>query len=187
MKLGFIGTGNIGLPICTHLAGKGHEVHAFDLDAQALARAVSAGAHAADSPVAVARQADVVFTCLPGPAEVEEVVLGADGIARAARDGLVLVDLTTNFPEHAQRIAAALAERGVGMLEAPVGNGVVGARAGRSSVICFCTFFHSTPNGGLLSMKSKRLSASWSSDRVLPSLMLVTSWPLISMSALQMA
>lgn len=136
MKLGFIGTGNIGLPICTHLAGKGHEVHAFDVDAQALARAVSAGAHAADSPVAVARQADVVFTCLPGPAEVEEVVLGADGVVRAARDGLVLVDLTTNFPEHAQRIAAALAERGVGMLEAPVGNGVVGARAGRSSVIC---------------------------------------------------
>lgn len=136
MRLGFIGTGNIGLPICTHLVGKGHEVLAFDLDPQALARAVSAGARAVDAPVAAARQADVVFTCLPGPAEVEAVVLGADGIVQAARDGLVLVDLTTNFPESARRVADALAERGVGMLEAPVGNGVVGARAGRSSVIC---------------------------------------------------
>ncbi|MCY1561481.1 hypothetical protein D9M68_987430 [compost metagenome] len=56
-----------------------------------------------------------------------------------------------------------------------------------SSVIRFCTFFHSTPKGGLLSMKSNLPLASWSSDRVLPSLMFSTFWPLISMSALQIA
>jgi len=110
MRLAFIGTGNIGLPICTHLVGKGHEVHVFDVDPQALARAVSAGARAVDGPVAAARQADVVFTCLPGPAEVEAVVLGGDGVVQAARDGLVLVDLTTNFPE-SPSVASACSRR----------------------------------------------------------------------------
>ncbi|MBK8741918.1 MAG: NAD(P)-dependent oxidoreductase [Betaproteobacteria bacterium] len=136
MKLGFIGAGNIGLHICTNLARKGHEVYVCDSEPAAQAKAVAAGAQPVASPRAAAQVADVVFTCLPGPAEVETVALGDDGIAQAARPGLVLVDLTTNFPEHARRIAAALSERGIGMLEAPVGNGVVGARECRSSVIC---------------------------------------------------
>lgn len=136
MKLGFIGVGNIGLPICANLVRKGHEVHAFDRDPAALARAVTAGALPATSAPAVADMAEVVFTCLPGPAEVEAVTLGDEGFARDARAGLVLVDLTTNFPEHARHVAAELSACGIDMLEAPVGNGVVGAREGRSSVIC---------------------------------------------------
>ena len=136
MKLGFIGTGNIGLPICSNLVRAGHEVFACDKDAGALARAVAGGAQAVDTPVAAARGADVVFTCLPGPAEVESVALGANGIVLAARPGLAMVDLTTNFPEPARKIAATLAKHGMEMLEAPVGNGVVGAREGRASVIC---------------------------------------------------
>jgi 3-hydroxyisobutyrate dehydrogenase-like beta-hydroxyacid dehydrogenase len=136
MKLGFIGVGNMGLPICANLVRKGHEVHAFDTDPAAQARAASVGALPVSSPRTAAQAADVVFSCLPGPVEVEAVAFGEDGVAQAARPGLVLVDLTTNFPEHARRIAAALHERGVDMLEAPVGNGVVGAREGRASVIC---------------------------------------------------
>ena len=136
MKLGFIGVGNLGLPICTHLMRKGHEVHAFDCDPAALARAVTAGAQPANSTRDAVRAAEVVFTCLPGPDEVEAVALGDDGLAQSGEPGLVLADLTTNFPEHAKRVAAALSARGINMLEAPVGNGVVGAREGRSSVIC---------------------------------------------------
>ena len=136
MKLGFIGVGNIGLHLCANLVRKGHEVLAFDCDAAALAKAVKAGAQEADSIRAVALSAEIVFTCLPGPAEVEAVALGEEGLAQSARPGFVLVDLTTNFPGHARRLATAMHERGMEMLEAPVGNGVVGAREGRSSVIC---------------------------------------------------
>jgi 3-hydroxyisobutyrate dehydrogenase-like beta-hydroxyacid dehydrogenase len=136
MKLGFIGVGNIGLHLCANLVRKGHEVFAFDCDAAAIAKAVKAGAQEADSIRAVAVAAEIVFTCLPGPAEVEAVVLGEEGLAQSARPGFVLVDLTTNFPGHARRLATAMHERGMEMLEAPVGNGVVGAREGRSSVIC---------------------------------------------------
>lgn len=135
MKLGFIGVGNIGRHLCAHLVRKGHEVHVYDIDATALARVVGAGGVAAASIREVA-MTEVVFTCLPGPAEVETVLLGDDGVAAVAPAGLIVVDLTTNFPDHARRIAGALQERGIGMLEAPVGNGVVGAREGRASVIC---------------------------------------------------
>ena len=136
MKLGFIGTGNIGLPVCGHLVAKGHDVRAFDRDPAAQARAVDAGARPADSAITAVDDVEVVFTCLPGPVEVDDVVLGDRGFAQVASPGLVLVDLTTNFPAEARRVAAAIAGRGMQMLEAPVGNGVVGARAGRSSVIC---------------------------------------------------
>ena len=136
MRLGFIGAGNIGLPICGHLVAKGHDVLVFDRDPAAQARAVAAGAQAAELVIAAADAAEVVFTCLPGPADVDDVVLGEQGFARIGRPGLVLVDLTTNFPDAARCMSTALAEREMLMLEAPVGNGVVGARAGRSSVIC---------------------------------------------------
>ena len=134
MKIGFIGTGNLGAPICINFLKQGHAVMAHDRDPAALARVP--GVVAAASPVEVATQADVVFACLPGPAEVEAAALGPNGVAQAARPGLVFVDLATNFPESVKRVAAALAAKTVGYLEAPVGNGVVGAREGRASVIC---------------------------------------------------
>src|SRR5687767_10353108 len=102
MKLGFIGVGNLGLPICTHLMRKGHEVHAFDCDPAAVARAVTAGPEAAQSARDAVPAAEGVLTRLPGPDEVESVALGDDGLAQSAQPGLVLVDLTTNFPEHAK-------------------------------------------------------------------------------------
>src|SRR6187397_3176756 len=101
MKLGFIGAGNIGLHLCTHLVRSGHEVQVLDIDPAAQARAIAAGGQAADSLRAIAQASEVVFTCLPGPDEVEAVLLGADGVAAAARPGLVVVDLTTNFPDRA--------------------------------------------------------------------------------------
>lgn len=134
MRLGFIGTGNLGAPICANLIRHGHEVFAHDRESAALERVP--GAVRAGSPAEVAARSEVVFACVPGPAEVQAVALGEDGVASAARDGLVFVDLTTNFPEAVKRVAAALEAKGIAMLEAPVGNGVVGAREGRSSVIC---------------------------------------------------
>jgi len=134
MKIGFIGTGNIGAPICANFIRKGHAVLAYDRDPAALGRVE--GAARAASAAEVAAATEVVFACLPGPAEVESVALGAGGIAEGAHEGLVFVDLATNFPQAVKRIAEGLAAKGVAMLEAPVGNGVVGAREGRASVIC---------------------------------------------------
>lgn len=134
MRLGFIGVGNLGAPICANLIKRGHEVLVYDRDPAAIAGVP--GATRIGSPAEATADSQVVFACVPGPAEVEEVALGVDGVASAAHQGLVFVDLTTNFPESVKRVAAALEARGVAMLEAPVGNGVVGAREGRSSVIC---------------------------------------------------
>jgi 3-hydroxyisobutyrate dehydrogenase len=135
MQIGFIGVGNIGTPMCRHLIEAEHHVVAFDVNADHLARIVSLGARAADSPKAVAQASDIVFSSLPGPTEVEQVALGDEGIIAAARPGLIYVDLSTNFPATAQRVCAALAEKGVTMLDAPVSGGVVGAERGSLAVM----------------------------------------------------
>ncbi|MCZ6876243.1 MAG: NAD(P)-dependent oxidoreductase, partial [bacterium] len=135
MQLGFVGVGNIGTPMCRHLIEAGHNVVAYDANADHLARIVSLGAQAADSPKAVAQACDIVFSSLPGPHEVEQVALGEDGIIAAARPGLIYVDLSTNFPAMAQRVCAALADKGVTMIDAPVSGGVVGAERGSLAVM----------------------------------------------------
>ncbi len=135
MKIGFIGVGNIGTPMCRHLIEAEHNVLAYDANADHLARIVNLGAQAADSPRAVAQACDIVFSSLPGPHEVEQVALGEDGIIAAARPGLIYVDLSTNFPATAQRVCAALAEKGVTMIDAPVSGGVVGAERGSLAVM----------------------------------------------------
>ena len=135
MRLGFIGVGNIGTPMCRHLIEAGHTILAYDVSENNLARIVSLGAQAADSPRAVAEQCDIVFSSLPGPLEIEHVALGEDGIIAAARPGLLYVDLSTNAPATAQAICAALAEKGVMMLDAPVSGGVTGAERGTLAVM----------------------------------------------------
>lgn len=135
MQLGFVGVGNIGTPMCRHLIEAGHTILAYDLNASNLARIVSLGAQSAESPKAVAQACDIVFSSLPGPREVEQVALGADGIIAAARPGLIYVDLSTNAPSVAQRVCAALAEQQVTMLDAPVSGGVVGAESGTLAVM----------------------------------------------------
>ncbi len=135
MQLGFIGVGNIGTPMCRHLIEAGHTVLAYDVNPGNLARIVSLGAQQAASPKAVAQACDIVFSSLPGPREVEQVALGEEGISAAARRGLIYVDLSTNAPSAAQRVCAALAERGVTMLDAPVSGGVVGAESGSLAVM----------------------------------------------------
>ena len=136
MKLGFIGVGNLGSPICSQFVHKGHDVKVYDLDEVAVDKAISFGASRAESPADAARQADVLFTCLPGPREVNDVAFGEQGVVSAAKPNMVFVDLTTSFADESRRTCAKLAEHGIAMLEAPVGNGVVGAREARSSVIC---------------------------------------------------
>ena len=134
MKIGFVGLGNMGGPMCRNIIrNTNHEVVVFDLNPAAMAACT--GAIAGASAAAVAAACDVVLISLPLPAVVEAAVLGADGVAAHMRPGTVLIDLSTNAPSTAQRLHAALATRGVAMLEAPVSGGVARAVDGSITIM----------------------------------------------------
>ncbi len=129
-KIGFIGLGNMGLPMARNLVAAGHEVRAFDTAASALERAVAAGATAAADLVAVVAGAATVITMLPAGEQVREVYLGHDGIIGRAGRRTLLIDCSTIDVETARAVQAAAAAAGFDMLDAPVSGGVAGAEAG---------------------------------------------------------
>jgi len=136
MKIGFVGVGNMGGPMCRNIIkNSNHEVIVYDLDPAAVARCTELGARAGDSPAALAREADVVMTSLPMPADVERVALGPDGIGEGAHDGLVYFDLSTNSPTMVRRVATELEGKGVCMLDSPVSGGVSGAEAATIAIM----------------------------------------------------
>jgi 3-hydroxyisobutyrate dehydrogenase-like beta-hydroxyacid dehydrogenase len=130
MQLGFIGLGTMGASMAANLQKAGHRLVVNDLRRAAAASHLAAGAAWAETPRQVAEAAEVVFTSLPGPPEVEAVALGGDGLLGAMRDGGAYFDLSTNSPSVVRRIHAAFAERGLHMLDAPVSGGPRGARTG---------------------------------------------------------
>ena len=128
MKIGFIGTGNIGAPIAAQLLAAGNLLFVHDRRRAAAEPLVAAGAQWSPSPAAIAAECDAVATCLPGPSEMEEVCLGRDGVAAALRPGALYIDHTTNSPDLVRRVHAILGSHGVAMLDAPVSGGMEGAR-----------------------------------------------------------
>lgn len=136
MKVGFIGVGHMGGPMCRNIIkNSGHEVVVFDLDAHALEACTALGATAGASVKAVASEVDVIMTSLPMPKDVERVALGPDGIAEGAKEGLVYFDLSTNSPIMVRSIAERLAPTGVTMLDAPVSGGTIGAEKGTIAIM----------------------------------------------------
>jgi 3-hydroxyisobutyrate dehydrogenase len=127
-RVGFIGLGNMGGPMCGHLASAGFDVTAFDLDAAALERAAQAGARPAASAVQCAERAQAVITMLPAPPHVEQVLI-ADGVIAAMHRGAVSIDMSTSSIAVGQRVAAAARECGVDVLDAPVAGQSIGAKA----------------------------------------------------------
>jgi 3-hydroxyisobutyrate dehydrogenase-like beta-hydroxyacid dehydrogenase len=135
MKIGFIGVGNMGGPMCRNIIrNTNHQVVVHDPDPAAVARCTALGAQAAASIAGLAG-CEVVFTSLPLPEVVERVIAGPGGLAETAAAGTVVIDLSTNSPETAQAMASALAARGVAMLEAPVSGGVARAEEGTIAVM----------------------------------------------------
>lgn len=131
MKVGFIGVGNMGGPMCRNIIrNTNHEVIVFDLSPDAVKACTDIGASAASSVADVAARCDVVITSLPIPKVVEDVTLGPDGIAAHAKPGTVFIDLSTNAPATAQKVSAGMAAKGIAMLEAPVSGGVARATDG---------------------------------------------------------
>ena len=127
MQIGFIGLGVMGRPMALHLLKAGHSLAVYARRPEAAASLAAAGATLAASPSELAARSDVVMTNVTATADVEEVLLGANGVVHGARPGTVVIDFSTISPQATRRIAAALAERQIDMLDAPVSGGPVGA------------------------------------------------------------
>jgi 3-hydroxyisobutyrate dehydrogenase-like beta-hydroxyacid dehydrogenase len=122
MKVGFIGLGVMGAPMALNVLKGGHELTVYDRSPEAVARLVAAGAKAAASPKDVGAASEIVVTMLPEPQHVEQVALGADGIAAGMKKGGMVIDMSTIDPVTSQRVGKALKEQGIAMVDSPVGK-----------------------------------------------------------------
>jgi 4-hydroxybutyrate dehydrogenase / sulfolactaldehyde 3-reductase len=122
MKVGFIGLGVMGGPMAANILKGGHELTVFDLSAAAVATLVKAGAKAAATPKDVGAASEIVVTMLPLPSHVEQVVLGPNGVAEGLKAGGIVIDMSTIDPRTSKRVGKALRERGLSMVDSPVGK-----------------------------------------------------------------
>jgi 3-hydroxyisobutyrate dehydrogenase-like beta-hydroxyacid dehydrogenase len=130
MKVGFIGLGNVGHPMAANILEAGYNLTIYDLRRETGQNLEAVGATWAVNPKAVAAQSDVVFSCLPGPREVEAVVLGEEGVFAGLNRGSAFIDLSTNSPTTIRGLAEIGASRGFRVLDAPISGGVWKAREG---------------------------------------------------------
>nr|WP_321262624.1 2-hydroxy-3-oxopropionate reductase [uncultured Sphaerochaeta sp.] len=123
MRIGFIGLGIMGKPMAKNLIKAGYSLVVNDINKEAVAELVASGAAEAASAKEVASQSDVVVTMLPNSPHVQTVVLGEGGVIEGAKEGLVVVDMSSISPIVSREVAAELAKKGVVMLDAPVSGG----------------------------------------------------------------
>lgn len=153
-RIGFIGLGIMGRPMALNLLAAGHELSVYARRTDALTPVTDAGARACQSPAAVARETDIVFTMLADTPDVAEVILGTTGgtaggstgdgggddrraraVLAGIRAGSIVVDMSTISPAVTRQIATELAAAGATMLDAPVSGGDIGARDGTLSIM----------------------------------------------------
>src|SRR5260370_4190202 len=138
MVVGFVGLGTMGSRMAANVEKAGLKLLVQDLHRKAGSHRIEAGAIWADSPRALAIEADVIFSSLPEPADVEAVALGPDGLIAGIRPGAAYFDLSTNSPSVVKAIHAAFAEKGAHMLDAPVSGGPGGAAPGKLAIWGVC-------------------------------------------------
>ena len=129
MKVGFIGLGTMGGSMAYNTLQGGYELVVHDIRRESATTHLEAGATWADSPRQVAEAADIVFTSLPGPTEVEAVALGEDGLLQGMTEGKVYFDLSTSTPGLIRRIHQVFSAKGIEVLDAPVSGGPRGAQS----------------------------------------------------------
>src|SRR5687768_9456513 len=134
-RLAFIGLGIMGLPMAGHLLAAGHALSVHTRTKSKADELLARGVAWAESPADAAKQADVVFLCLPDTPDVESVVLGDGGVIQSARAGTIVVDHSTISPAATVRMAEKLAARGVSFLDAPISGGDVGAKNATLSIM----------------------------------------------------
>jgi 2-hydroxy-3-oxopropionate reductase len=134
-RIGYIGLGLMGKPMALNLLKAGYSLTVHNRSKAAVDALVGEGAAAAESPREVAQASDLVFTNLPDSPDVEQVVLGPDGIIEGAASGSIYIDNSTIKPETARKIAAELESKDISALDAPVSGGDVGAKAGTLAIM----------------------------------------------------
>jgi 3-hydroxyisobutyrate dehydrogenase len=129
-RIGFVGLGNMGLPMAINLVKAGHAVAGCDVVAAAAGKLAAAGGTAAPSNASAVTGAEVIVTMLPAGKEVRDVYLGGEGVLARAAPGTLLIDSSTIDVDTARAVANAAEAKGFAMLDAPVSGGVTGAAAG---------------------------------------------------------
>jgi len=135
MKVGFVGLGIMGRPMAKNLLKAGHNVTCYNRGSGPRDELAEAGAAIAQTPKEAAAGMEAVITIVTDSPDVEHVILGPDGVIEGAASGTVVIDMSTISPEVTRRVGAALAERGIQMLDAPVSGGDAGAIAGTLSIM----------------------------------------------------
>ena len=123
MTIGFIGLGIMGKPMAANLMKAGYRLVVYDVARTRMTEALAKGAEEGSSPADVASRSDWIITMLPNSPQVKEVALGPHGIIEGARKGSILIDMSSIAPAASREVAAALAARGVEVLDAPVSGG----------------------------------------------------------------
>lgn len=129
-RIGFVGLGNMGLPMAKNLVAAGHEVTGFDLSPDAVAALEAAGGASAGTAAEAVAGREIVVSALPAARHVMAVYRGGDGILAAAATGTVFIDTSTIDVESARKVSVAAAEAGHMMVDSPMSGGVGGAEAG---------------------------------------------------------
>ncbi|WP_027178933.1 NAD(P)-dependent oxidoreductase [Maridesulfovibrio bastinii] len=135
MKIGWIGTGVMGRSMCLHLIKAGHEAYVYNRTKSKADDLIAAGATWCETPKEVASKADFIFSIVGFPKDVEETILGENGVLAGCSAGKTIIDMTTSKPSLAAKIHSEAAAMGVKALDAPVSGGDLGAQNGTLAIM----------------------------------------------------
>lgn len=135
VNVGFIGLGIMGLPMARNLMKAGFKVKAYNRTGSKADQLAAEGAQRAATPGDAAEGVDAVITMVTDTMDVEDVILGQEGIIHRASPGTLVIDMSTISPKATRGMSEALAEHGIGMLDAPVSGGDVGAQKGTLTIM----------------------------------------------------
>ncbi len=133
--IGWIGTGVMGRPMCSHLIEAGYHVSLYTRTKERAAELIEKGAAWCDTSAEVAGESDIVFSMVGYPKDVQEVILGEKGVLSQSPKCSVIVDMTTSEPMLAKEIYARAREKGISSLDAPVSGGDIGAREAKLAIM----------------------------------------------------
>jgi 3-hydroxyisobutyrate dehydrogenase len=135
MKVAFIGLGTMGAPMAFNILKAGHEVTVNNRTRAKEAPLAEAGARRATSPKEASKGAEIIIICVSDTPDVEKIILGEDGVIGGAKQGAIVIDMSTISPTATIRMAEALGKKGIKMLDAPVSGGSEGAQKGTLSIM----------------------------------------------------
>ncbi len=134
-RIGFIGLGIMGRGMARNLLRAGFELSVWNRTSSRTKPFADEGAHVGNSPAEVAKRSDIIITCVSDTPDVEAVIAGPDGVIHGAAEGALVIDMSTISPQTTKELGAALNEKGIHMLDAPISGGSEGAEKGTLSIM----------------------------------------------------